>query len=113
MIRKIIAISLFVSFLAMVSSGLLMMFIGKTSFTLQMHPVHKTFGLIMTISMLGHLILNGKQIYHYIKIKPVFIWLTLLLVILIFMYSIVINSTIPNELADQINQLSNQIESIK
>lgn len=47
MFRKIVAITLAVSFVAMATSGLMMFSINKTSFTLQMHPVHKLFGLLM------------------------------------------------------------------
>ena len=43
---------MFVSFVAMSTSGLLMIVMDRTSFTLQMHPVHKVFGLLMVATAL-------------------------------------------------------------
>lgn len=58
---------LFVSFLAMASSGLMMFVIEKPSFTIQMHPVHKLFGLIMIISVVAHLSFNYKGLLNHMK----------------------------------------------
>ena len=58
MFRKIVATTLFVSFLAMATSGLMMFFIEKPSFTIQMHPVHKLFGMLMVLAIIAHLSLN-------------------------------------------------------
>lgn len=55
MFRKLVAIVLLVSFGAMSTSGLLMFVIDKTSFTLQMHPVHKLFGLLLVFAALCHI----------------------------------------------------------
>ncbi len=51
MARKFFTVSLFISFIAMSTSGMMMFVIEKPSFTIQMHPVHKLFGLIMIISV--------------------------------------------------------------
>ena len=58
MIRKLAAIGLFVSFLATPSLGMMMFVIEKSSFTIQMHLVHKLFGLLMIISVVAHLCFN-------------------------------------------------------
>ena len=55
MFRKLVAVTLFVSFIAMTTSGLMMFFIEKPSFTIQMHPVHKLFGLLLVFAVIGHL----------------------------------------------------------
>ncbi|HAN60078.1 MAG TPA: hypothetical protein DCQ11_04415 [Gammaproteobacteria bacterium] len=55
MFRKLVAVTLFVSFIAMATSGLMMFFIEKPSFTIQMHPVHKLFGLLLVFAVIGHL----------------------------------------------------------
>jgi len=47
MLRRIAAVSLAVSFVAMATSGILMYVVEKPSFTMQMHPVHKVFGILL------------------------------------------------------------------
>lgn len=67
MFRRFVALALFVSFIAMSTSGLMMFVIERPSFTIQMHPVHKLFGVIMILSVLGHLSFNFKSIVSYLK----------------------------------------------
>ena len=55
MLRKITAITLAVSFVAMSTSGLMMFVIEKPSFTIQMHPVHKLFGLILILAVISYI----------------------------------------------------------
>ena len=56
MFRKLVAVTLFVSFIAMATSGLMMFFIEKPSFTIQMHPVHKLFGLLLVFAVIDGLV---------------------------------------------------------
>lgn len=67
MLRNITAMGLFVSFLAMASSGLMVFTIEKPSFTIQMHPVHKLFGLVMIISVVAHLSFNYTGLLNHMK----------------------------------------------
>ena len=74
MYRKFVAITMFVSFVAMSTSGLLMFFIARPSFTLQMHPVHKVFGLVLVLAasaayMCGKhfIVLTGSLLRHLIQ----------------------------------------------
>ncbi|MDD2735437.1 MAG: hypothetical protein PHF56_15985 [Desulfuromonadaceae bacterium] len=53
MFRKIVAMTMLVTFAAMATSGALMFVIERPSFTIQMHPVHKLFGLLMILTALG------------------------------------------------------------
>ena len=67
MVRKLTAITLAVSFVAMSTSGLMMFVIEKPSFTIQMHPVHKLFGLILILAVISHLFFNYKSLLEYLR----------------------------------------------
>ena len=111
MFRKIVAVALFVSFIAMSTSGLLMFFIEKPSFTIQMHPVHKLFGLIMILAVLAHLSFNLKSIVHYIKNKSVAMFGGLMIVLLIALYGVAIYNEVPPEIAIPMDKLAAEAES--
>ncbi len=111
MFRKIIAVALFVSFLAMSTSGLMMFFIEKPSFTIQMHPVHKFFGLIMILSVIGHLSFNLKSILHYVKNRSVAIFGGVMVCMLVLLYGVALNNEVPPEIAIPMDQLAAEAES--
>jgi hypothetical protein len=113
MYRKLVSVSLFVSFVAMATSGLLMFFIEKPSFTIQMHPVHKIFGLLMVFSVVCHLTLNYHALMKYIKTKFVSIFGAALIIILILLYGVSLNNEIPREIAEPMDALASQRESHK
>lgn len=111
MFRKIIAVALFVSFIAMSTSGLMMFFIEKPSFTIQMHPVHKLFGLIMIFSVIGHLSFNLKSIINYIRNKSVAIVGGVLVCALVLLYGVALKNEVPSEIAIPMDQLAAEAES--
>ena len=113
MFRKLVAIALFVSFLAMATSGLMMFFIEKPSFTIQMHPVHKVFGLIMVFAVIGHLTLNYRALVNHIKTRSVSIFGGVLIAILVLLYGVSISNKVPKELAEPMDALAAEIESGK
>jgi len=53
-LSKFVAVTLFVSFIAMATSGMMTFVIERPSFTIQMHPVHKLFGLLMVMAAATH-----------------------------------------------------------
>lgn len=110
MFRKFIAVALFVSFIAMSTSGLLMFVIEKPSFTIQMHPVHKLFGLIMIFSVLGHLSLNYRSLLTYLKNRSVAVLAALMIVILILLYGVVLNNKVPDDIAIPMDKLAAEAE---
>lgn len=110
MYRKLVAITLFVSFLAMASSGMMMFVIEKPSFTIQMHPVHKLFGLIMVIAVICHLTLNYKALLNYVKTKTPALYAGVLSVLLVVLYGVVINNQIPEEIATPMDALAAKAE---
>lgn len=113
MIRKIVAISLMVSFIAMSTSGMMMFVIEKPSFTIQMHPVHKLFGLIMIISVIGHLCFNLKSLMFYLKTKAVAITGCVLVALLVLVYGAALNNKVPDVIAKPMDALAEQAEGHK
>ncbi len=111
MYRKIVAVALFVSFIAMATSGLMMFFIEKPSFTIQMHPVHKLFGLVMILSVIGHLSFNLKSIVSYVKNRSVAIFGGVMVCLLVMLYGVALNNAVPSEIAIPMDKLAAQAES--
>lgn len=111
MFRKYVAICMFISFVAMSTSGLLMIIIDRTSFTLQMHPVHKLFGIIMIITALAHITLNFRGLKAHIKARAVAIFAGLLVAALVGLYAVALNNSVPSDTATQLDALSKKAEN--
>ena len=110
MLRKLAAIGLFVSFLAMSSSGLMMFFIEKPSFTIQMHPVHKVFGLLMVATALAHIAYNFRSLKAHLKARAAAITGGVLVAALVGLYAIAMNNSVPAETAASLDALSHKAE---
>ena len=110
MLRKFIAVALFVSFVAMATSGMLMFVIEKPSFTMQMHPVHKLFGLVMVLAVLGHLSLNSRSFLNHLKTKSVSIFGGVLVISLVLLYGVAINNEVPEKIAIPMDALAADVE---
>ena len=113
MFRKFVAVALFVSFVAMATSGMMMFFIEKPSFTIQMHPVHKVFGLIMVTAVISHLTLNYRALVNHIETRSVSIFGGVLIAILVLLYGVSISNKVPKELAEPMDAIAAEIESGK
>ncbi len=109
--RKFFATALLVSFIAMSTSGMMMFVIEKPSFTIQMHPVHKLFGIIMIISVVGHLSFNYRSLMTYLKIKSVAVFGSVLVFLLVLLYGVAINNKVPDSIAIPMDELAGQAES--
>ncbi len=110
MFRKITAVALFVSFIAMSSSGLLMFVIEKPSFTIQMHPVHKIFGLLMIVAVIAHLSFNYRSLFSYLKQQRVAVAGGVLVAALVALYAVAISNAVPPELARQMDEAAAKVE---
>jgi len=110
MFRKFIALALFVSFIAMSTSGLMMFVIERPSFTIQMHPVHKLFGLLMIFAVVGHLSLNYRSILGYLKTRSVAIFAGVLVALLTALYGVAINNEVPEAIAIPMDKLAAEAE---
>ena len=110
MFRKIVAVSLFVSFIAMASSGIMMMVIERPSFTIQMHPVHKVFGILMVLSVIGHLSFNMRMLLTYLRQRGAAVAGGVLVALLVVLYGVVINNELPPEIAVPLDELGAKAE---
>lgn len=113
MIRKIAAVSLFVSFLAMATSGMMMFVIEKPSFTIQMHPVHKLFGLVMIVSVIAHLSFNVRALLNHLKARAAAVVGGVLVVVLVLLYGVALNNPVAAELAQQMDAAAAKAEGSK
>lgn len=111
MLRKFAAITLAVSFLAMSTSGLMMFVIEKPSFTIQMHPVHKLFGLLMIVSAIAHISFNYRALLNHMKSRAAAIYGSVLVVLLVLLYGLAVNNRVPPELAEKMNAAAAEAES--
>jgi len=88
MFRKIVSITLLVSLVALSSSGILMIVLGSFEFQLQMHPVHKIFGILLTLSGAFHLYYNFGAIRKYLGDKKIVLVAVFLTFIMVALYAI-------------------------
>ena len=110
MFRKIVAITMFVSFVAMSTSGLLMIVMDRTSFTLQMHPVHKVFGLLMVATALAHIAYNFRSLKAHLKARAAAITGGVLVAALVGLCALAMNNSVPAEPAASLDALSHKAE---
>ncbi len=98
MFRKIVSIGMLFSILAVGASGVMMFIIGRPSFTQQMHPSHKLFGLLMVLLSIFHIYFNRKPMFSYLKGKAGVVVASILFVALVVLYGVGLNKDIPPEL---------------
>lgn len=109
MLRQCVSITLVLSLIALGSSGLLMIFLNSFSFQLQMHPVHKVFGIIMVLAGCVHVYLNFKPTKNYLKNTKVLVFGGILSVFLIFLVVVGLNKPMDPELVEQVQRLMSQM----
>jgi len=97
----------------MATSGMMMFVIERPSFTIQMHPVHKLFGLLMVMAAATHLALNFRQLKNHLKTRSVVLAGVALIVALVLLYSVAINNKIDPELARKMDEAAAQQEAHK
>ena len=111
MLRQCVSITLVLSLIALGSSGILMIILNSFSFQLQMHPVHKVFGIIMVLAGFFHVYLNFKPIRNYLNNKKVFVLGVTLSIFLISLFVIGLNKPMDPTSVEKIEQLMLQMES--
>lgn len=111
MLRQCVSIALVLSLVALSSSGMLMIFLNSFTFQLQMHPVHKIFGIIMTVAGCLHLYLNFSPIKRYLKDRKVLVVGVCLTIGLVFLYVVGLNKPLDPASVEQIEQLMLQMGS--
>jgi cytochrome b561 len=113
MFRRVVAVVMFVSFVAMATSGMMMFVMEKPSFTIQMHPVHKLFGLLMVVAALCHIYLNVRSVKNHLKERSGLIVAGVLTVALVGLYGVAANNGLPPELAEQMDAAAAQAEGAR
>ena len=108
--RKIAAVTLAVSFVAMATSGIMMIVVEKPSFSIQMHPVHKVFGILMVAAAIAHLTLNFRGLLAHLKTRSVAVYGSVLAAALVILYGVAIHRTIPPELAEQMDAAAAKVD---
>lgn len=111
MLRQSVSITLAISFVALGVSGLMMLILNSFAFQLQMHPVHKVFGIIMVISGCLHVYLNFTPIKNYLNNKKTLVLGVTLSFFLTFLFVIGLNKPMDQPSVEKIEQLMSQMES--
>tara|TARA_R110000787_G_scaffold29713_1_gene80471 strand:- start:3810 stop:4157 length:348 start_codon:yes stop_codon:yes gene_type:complete len=99
MFRRLVAVSMLVAFVAMSTSGLMMLVIEKPSFSIQMHPVHKTFGILMVLAAICHIYLNSARLKTHLKERSGQLTAALMTTILVVLYGVSMQNELPADLA--------------
>ncbi len=110
MFRKIVSTTLLVSFLALASSGIMMLIMGSYEFQLRMHPVHKLFGIAMVLSGCLHAMLNFKAIKKYLTAPKVLIFGIVLLVFMALLYVAGFNKPIDASVIKEIENSASMLQ---
>jgi Domain of unknown function (DUF4405) len=66
-LRRVSSITLAVAFVAMATSGLLMLLVDRFGFQIRMHPVHNVFGIIMIIAGVLHAVVNWRPLAAHLR----------------------------------------------
>ena len=110
MFRKIVSITLLVSLVALSSSGILMIVLSSFEFQLQMYPVHKIFGILLTISGAVHLYFNFSAVRKYVGDKKIALAATVLTVIMIALYGVGMAKPLDKQKVQQIEEIMRTLE---
>lgn len=110
MFRKFISIALLVSIIAVGSSGLMMIILGSFKFQLQMHPVHKIFGIIMCIASLFHVFYNFNAIKKYLTVGRIAISAGVLCAFLIFLFVVGMKRPLDEKAISEIENKMHQLQ---
>jgi drug/metabolite transporter (DMT)-like permease len=105
-----ISLTLLVSLVALSTSGIAMIVLGSFEFQLQMHPVHKIFGILLTLSGAFHLYYNFAAIKKYLGKKKMMLFALLLTFLLVALYAIGMSKPLDSEKIQQIEAIMQTLE---
>lgn len=109
--RRLTAIALLVSFVAMATSGVLMMVVDKPSFTIRMHPVHKLFGIVLIGAAISHIQLNARAIGAHLKERAASLAAATLTIALVSAYALVALNPVPSAIAAPLDEAARRAEN--
>ena len=111
MTRKIVSTTLLVSLMALASSGIMMLVLNSYEFQLRMHPVHKIFGILMTISGILHIYYNFKSIKKYLDSRKVLLFGIVMMVVMILLYIAGFNKPLDQNIIKEIEISTMKLEN--
>lgn len=111
MLRQFLSITLVISFIALGVSGSFMIILNSFAFQLQMHPVHKVFGIIMVIAGFFHVYLNLTLIKNYLKNRNTLVLGAAMSCLLSFLVVVGLNKPLDRTSVEEVEQLMSQMET--
>lgn len=111
MFRQFTSITLVISFIALGVSGLMMIILNSFTFQLQMHPVHKVFGIIMVLAGSLHVYLNITPIKNYLKNKRTLVLGVAMSCLLIFLFVVGVSKPMNESTIEKVEQLMSQMKT--
>lgn len=111
MLRQFTSITLVISFIALSVSGLMMLVLNSFAFQLQMHPVHKVFGIIMVLAGSLHVCLNLNPIQNYLKNRKTLVLGVAISCLLSFLLVVGLNKPLDQSSIEKVEQLMSQMET--
>jgi len=109
-LRALTAMTLLVSFIAMSTSGVLMLIVDQPSFSIRMHPVHKLFGVLLIVAIISHLRLNYRSLVAHARHRSAIWAASVLSVILVLVYAVAILNTQDPAQAAAVDQAAERLE---
>lgn len=111
MLRQLVSVTLVISFIALGISGIFMIILNSFAFQLQMHPVHKVFGLIMVIAGCLHVYLNLALINNYLRNKRTLVLGGAMSCLLILLFIVGVNKPLDQTSIEKVELLMSQMEA--
>jgi len=111
MFRKMISLTLLVSLVALSTSGISMIVLGSLEFQLQMHPVHKIFGVLLTLSGAFHVYYNFAAIKKYLGKKKMMLFALVMTFIMVTLYAVGMSKPIDSKKIEQIEKIMQTMET--
>ncbi|MFT7004348.1 MAG: drug/metabolite transporter (DMT)-like permease [Sulfurimonas sp.] len=110
MFRQFISLTMLVSLAALSSSGILMIVLGSFEFQLQMHPVHKIFGILLTLSGIFHVYYNFSAIKKYLGKKKMMFFAIFMTFLMTTLYAVGMAKPIDTKKVEQIEKIMQTME---
>ena len=111
MLRKITSTTLFVSLIALASSGIMMLVINGFGFQLRMHPVHKIFGILMILCGCLHIYYNFTSVKKYLKSKSILLYTVGMILFMFLLYFAGYKKPLDQNIIKEIDVKTMQLES--
>lgn len=110
MFRQFISLTLLVSLVALSSSGILMIVLNSFEFQLQMHPVHKIFGVLLTLSGAFHVYYNFGAIKKYLSKKKMMFFTLVMTFLMVALYAVGTAKPLDKQKIQQIEEIMRTLE---